>query len=168
MGLYSVERYCKNLINGTVMPAGVPGPLEAWITPPVAEKLKAPKAYVWGGHVASGRQSAPRGLGLKKRPWVIDVWLGYMDTPDDALANEPFAQVIDAVLEVFETATMPVFIDAKGNVVSQAAATSTASQIQAVGESWVLDYPPEKTVVSLRQVWYSAHIGMDVLEVIQR
>lgn len=168
MPLGSVQKYCRNLISGTAMPSGVPGPLEAWITPPVAEKLKAPKAYVWGGRVASSRQTAPRGPGFKKRPWVIDVWLGYMDTPDDALASEPFADVIDAVLDVFEAAVMPVLIDRQGSIVSQAAAPATATQIQAVGESWTLDYPPEKTVVSLRQVWYSAHIGMDVLEVLQR
>lgn len=168
MPLGSVQKYCRNLINGTVMPSGVPGPLEAWITPPVAEKLKAPKAYVWGGHVTSGRQSAPRGAGFKKRPWIIDLWLAYMDTPDNALANEPFADVIDTVIDVFETAVMPVLIDRQGKVVSQDAATASCTQLQAVGESWTLDYPPEKTVVSLRQVWYSAHVGMDVLEVIQR
>lgn len=169
MPLYSCQKYVQGLINGLAMPAGVPGPLTAWITPPVAEKLQAPRAYVWGGRVRASRQTAPRGPGFKKRPWIVDIYLAYMDNPDNALANEPFAQVIDAVTEVFETATMPVFISPAGAVVVESsAADATYSQIQAVGESWDLQYPPEKSVLSQRQIWYSSLISMDVLEVIQQ
>lgn len=167
--LFSTSKYIQGLIDGTPMPPGIPGPLTAWITPPVAEQISAPRAYVWGGKVNSGRQTAPRGMGFRKRPWVIDVYLSYMDSPDDALANEPFAQVIDTVTEVFETAVMPVFIGPLGNVVEEsAAADATYTQIQAIGESWSLSYAPERTTLSMRQLWYTALISLDVLEVIQR
>ena len=168
MPLYSVQAYVKNMLDGTPMPPGVPGPLTAYITPPVAEKISAPRAYVWGGKVSASRQTMPRGQGFKKRPWVIDIWLCYLDTPDDALANEPFAKVVDTVTEVFETAVMPVLIDSEGNVLTETEADSTCSQIQAVGESWSLNYPPERTTLTLRQLWYTTLVSLDVLEVIQR
>lgn len=164
MGLYSVSRYVQGLINGTPLPDAVPGPLVAYITPPMSEKLSAPRAYVWPGRTQVTRQTAPRGAGFRKRTWPIDIYLNYMDTPDDALANEPFMQVVDAVTDVFETTLMPLFIDAQGNPVGQSATSATDTQILGIGEDWGLDYPPERTVMNLRQLWFSTLIRMQVLE----
>lgn len=166
--LRSVQFYVRGLIDQLAMPAGVPGPLTAWVTPPVQEKLSTPKAYVWGGRVRGSRQASPRGPGLYKLPWTIDVYLAYMDAPDDALQNEPYPGVVDAVLTTFLTATMPTFIDSSGNPVGSNATGPGQSQIQAIGEGFSLDYPPERTVLSQRQIWYSSLISLDVLEVIQR
>jgi hypothetical protein len=165
--LASTQLYVKGILDGLALPAAVPGPLVARITPPVAEKMKAPRAYVWGGRLRAGRQTAPRGTGMKKFPWIVDVYLSYMDTPDDALKNEPFPRVIDTVLTAFMTTVMPVWIDANGVPVGPNAASGTDTQIQAIGETFSLDYPPERTVTSLRQMWYTTLISMDVLEVIQ-
>jgi hypothetical protein len=165
--LSSIQQYCKSLINGLAMPAGVPGPLTAYITPPAAEKISAPRAYVWGGRVRGSRQTAPRGAGMRKFPWTVDIYLAYMDTPDDALANEPFPMIIDAVLQVFMATTMPVWINTAGVPVGPNASTRTDTQIQAIGETFDLDYPPERMPAPMRMLWYSARIGMDVLEVVQ-
>lgn len=165
--LYSVQRYCKSLLDGLVLPPGIPGPLTAWITPPVTEKIKEPRAYVWGGRARGGRQTTPRGPGFKKLPWIVDVYLAYMDSPDDALQDEPFPQVIDTVISMFATTAMPLFIDSRGAPVGPNATAATDTQILGIGESWSLEYPPERMVVSQRQVWYSALISMDVLEVVQ-
>lgn len=164
MGLYSVTKYVWGLVNGTPMPDGVPGPLTAYITPPVSEKLKAPRAYVWAGQAQVARQTAPRGQGFRKRTWPIDIYLNYMDTPDDALANEPFLQVVDAVTEVFETTVMPLFIDSRGNPVGPNATSATDTQILSIGEVWALDYPPERTTLSLRQLWFSTAVKLQVTE----
>lgn len=168
MPLYSIQRYLQNALNDLALPSVVPGPLVARITPPVAEKISVPHAYVWGGRLRASRQTAPRVKGFTRYPWTCDCWLVYLDTPDDAMANEPFAQVIDAVMAQLQAVTMPVLIDPDGNVVTEALADKTCSQIQAIGETFDLDYPPEKLAQSQRMVWYSARLGVDILEVIQR
>ncbi len=165
--LYSVQKYVQGILDGLSLPSGVPGPLAARITPPVVEKIGAPRAYVWGGRLRASRQSAPRGPGFRRFPWVVDTYLVYLGTPDDALANEPFPLVVDAVMEAFMTTVMPVLIDPSGNVVSPAQAGPACTQIQAIGETFDLDYPPEKLAQSQRMVWYAARLGIDVLEVVQ-
>ena len=166
MPLYSVSKYVLGLIDGLPLPAGLP-PLEAWITPPALEEIDGPKAHVWGGRVRGGRQTAPRGPGFKRLPWQVDVYLVYMDTPDDALTYEPFPQVIDTVISVFAKTTMPLFIDAAGNPMGPNAVNETDTQILSIGESWELEYPPERVTASMLMVWYVARIGLDVLEVQQ-
>lgn len=167
MPLYSVAKYVLGLTDGITMPEGVPGPLVAYVTPPVSEKLSAPRAYIWPGRAQVNRQTAPRGAGFRRRMWPIDVYLNYMDTPDDALANEPFLGVVDAVTAVFETTLMPVFISAAGVPVGQSATSATDTQILSIGEDWALDYPPERTVASLRQIWFSTVIRLQVMEAVQ-
>ena len=165
--LDSVQQYVRGLIDGLVIPVtGIP-PLTAWITPPVLEEADGPRAYVWGGRVRGGRQTAPRGPGMKRFPWSVDVYLTYRDTPDDALASEPFPKVIDTVLRTFMATTMPLWIDANGVPVGPNAGSSTDTQIQAIGESFDLEYPPERLPATMRMVWYSARIALDVLEVVQ-
>jgi hypothetical protein len=167
VGLYSVACYVRGVADGLPMPQGVPGPLKAYITPPVSEKLKEPRAYIWPGRVDVARQSAPRGPGFRKRTWPVSLYLGYLDTPDDALANEPFMQVIDAVTDAFETTVMPLFIDAAGNPVGPNATAATDTQITSIGENWGMDYPPERTTMSLRQLWFSTEIQLRITEVVQ-
>jgi hypothetical protein len=165
--LASVQQYCRGIIDGLALPLPGSPSLTAWITPPVFEKLTGPRAYVWGGRVRGSRQTAPRGPGFRRVPWVVDIWLVYLDTPDQARRAEPFPLVIDAVLAAFMTTPMPVFIDASGTPVGPNAGSAADTQIQSIGESWDLDYPPERAPAAGRMVWYSARIGMDVLEVVQ-
>lgn len=157
--LSSVQNYAKGIVDGLIMPPGVPGPMVARVTAPAVEKMKEPRAYVWGGRLAARRQSAPRGAGFMKFLWVIDIYVAFLDTPDDAFQNEPFPLVLDAVMKAFMTATMPVLIDPLGNVLTAASGSASDTQIQAVGEQFDLEYPPERTVNALRQAWYSARIG---------
>lgn len=165
--LGSVQLYVKGILDGLPLPQGTPGPLSARITPPVVEKISAPKAYVWGGRLRAARQTAPRVAGFKKFPWTVDVWLAYLDNPDNALASEPFPRVVDAVMLAFMTTVMPVFINSDGVPVGPNASSRTDTQIQAIGEAFDLEYPPERAVTAQRQVWYAARIGLEVLEVVQ-
>lgn len=157
------------ILDGLVIPdvSGLP-PLTAWITPPALEQADGPRAYVWGGSVDIGRQTAPRGPGFKKWPWVVDVYLVYLTTPDDGLGAEPMPRIIDAVLSAFAKTVMPVFIDVNGVPQGPNATTpATDTQIQGIGERPRLQYPPEKMVGPMQMLWYTALIQLDVLEVVQ-
>lgn len=160
MPLNSVQQYVKGLFDGLVIPGTAPQQtLAAYITPPTVEPLDGPKAFVWGGRARGRRQTMPRGPGFKEVPWVVDVYLVYETTPDDPALDEAFPLVIDAVLAKAWTTTMPLEITDS--------VTNVTSQIQAIGEEWELEYPPERLPSTLRMVYYSARIGLDVLEVVQ-
>jgi len=164
--LYSIQKYVQGILADLALPDGLPQ-LTTWVTPPVAEDMDGPRAHVWGSRVHGSRQTAPRIKGMKKLPWNVDVYLAFLDTPDDALANESFPKVIDTVLWSLFTTTMPVFIDPSGTPVGPNATSAGDTQVQAIAESFDLDYPPERLPMTMKMVWYSARIGVDVLEVVQ-
>lgn len=172
MPLRSVQRYVKGLIDGISIP-GQQKPLQAWITPPSVENMDGPRAYVWGGHLNVTRQTMPRHAGFQSYPWTIDIWLAHLtvaDTQKNPDLDDEFPQIIDTVTQVFRSTTMPVFIDADGNVEDVSAPVTDRAgltQIQRIGERWTLDYPPEHAPATLRMVWYSALVAMEVLEVVQ-
>jgi hypothetical protein len=165
--LASIQCYVKGILDGLPVPVqGVP-PLTAWITPPALEQADGPRAYVWGGSVAIGRQTAPRGPGFKRWPWTVDVWLVYLTTPDDGLGTEPMPSIIDTVLTAFGATVMPLFIDASGSPVGPNATSATDTQILSIGETMRLQYPPEKMSGPMQMLWYTSLISLDVLEVVQ-
>lgn len=165
--LDSVQRYVCSILNGLPIPVqGIP-PLTAWITPPALEQADGPRAHVWGGSVAIGRQTAPRGPGMKKFPWTVDVYLVYLTTPDDGLDCEPMPKIIDTVIWALATTVMPLYIDVNGNPMGPNQANETDTQIQSVGETMRLQYPPEKMVGPMQMLWYTAQLQVDVLEVVQ-
>lgn len=165
--LDSVQCYVRGILDNLPIPvAGIP-PLTAWVTPPALEQADGPRAHVWGGTVPVSRQTAPRGQGFKKFPWTIDVYLVYLTTPDDGLASEPFPKIIDAVMWAFFTTTMPLFISAEGVPMGPNAVNETDTQIQKIGESPRLQYPPEKMVGPMQMLWYTALLQVDVEEVVQ-
>lgn len=165
--LYSVSRYVRGLVDGLAMPEGIPGPLVARITPPIVERMSAPRAHVWGGRLLAKRQTAPRGAGFMEMTWLVDLWVCYISTPDAAFQDEPFPQVTDAVLKVFMTATMPLFIDSKGAIIGPNATGPGQTQILAIGENFDADYPPERSITGNRMLWYVQHQGIQVKEVVQ-
>lgn len=165
--LASVQNYVRGIIDGLPVPVdGVP-PLTAWETPPALEQADGPRAHVIGGSLPISRQTAPRGPGFKRFAWTVDVYLVYLTTPDDGLNCEPMPKIIDAVLWAFMTTLMPVFIDVNGNPMGQNAVNKTDTQIQSIGESMRLQYPPEKMVGPMQMLWYTSLLQVDVLEVVQ-
>lgn len=157
----------RNTVDGLALPQGIPGPLKAWVTPPVVEKATTPRAHVWGGRLTGRRQSAPRGQGFMELSWVVDVYACYLTTPDDGLHNEPFPKVVDAILKAYLAVPISVWIDADGNQVGPNAGSKTDTQIQAVAETFDSDYPPERSVAGPRMLWYVQRLGVGVKEVIQ-
>jgi hypothetical protein len=166
--LASVSAYVRSIIDGLpILYVENMPPLTAWITPPALEQADGPRAHVWGGAVDITRQTAPRGPGFKKWPWVIDVYLVYLTTPDDGLDAEPMPRIIDAVITQFAATTMPLFIDVYGNPMGPNAVNATDTQIQGIGERIRLQYPTEKMVGPMQMLWYTALLQVDVLEVVQ-
>ena len=168
MPLNSTQLYVQSLINGLSIPApagGTPSTLEAYITPPTLENLDGPRAYVWGNRMRATRQTAPRGAAFKHFAWTVDIYLSYLTAPDDANVDQEFPLLVDAVLQQLWTTTMPLFISSTG--IPVAPGTAGSSQILSIGEDFELEYPPERTPATLRMLYYSCRIGLDIYEAVQ-
>jgi hypothetical protein len=170
MPLKSVQKYVKNLLDGIAVP-GQLLPLEVHITPPALESVDGPIAYVWGSHLNVTRQTMPRGAGFQNWPWMIDIWVVYLTNENEnPTIDDEFPDILDTIMRVLRTTTMPVFIDNDGipqDVSAPVTSRQGLTQIQRVGERWTLDYPPERTPATMRMYWYSASISVEVLEVVQ-
>lgn len=164
MPLSSVQQYCKNIIDGLWIP-GMPGGLEAYITPPTVADLDGPKAFVLGARMRVNRQTMPRVAGFKHLAWSVDVYLVYETDPDSPTVDIEFPQVVDAVMAAFWSTTIPVAIDANGQVVAEG--TPGSSQILNTGEDMDLEYLPEHVPATLRMLYYVARLGVDVYEAVQ-
>ena len=172
--LTSVQLYVKNIIDGLVFTDGIPA-LEAYVTPPSLEDLDGPRAYIWGGRMTGKRQTTPRikpghtiadgTSGFKHLAWVVDVYIVYESNPNISSNDTDFPQIIDAVLTQYFTTQMPIFIDATGNTFTQPAAGLT--QILGIGENFELEYAPLHTPATLRMLYYSARLAMEVYEAVQ-
>jgi hypothetical protein len=172
--LTGVQLYVANIINGLVVTDGIPA-LETYVTPPVLEDLDGPRAYVWGGRMSGSRQTAPRILaghtiadgtsGFKHLAWVVDVYIVYESNPNIGSNDTDFPQIVDAVLAAYFTTQMPIFIDGLGNTYTEPA--NGLTQILGIGEKFELDYAPLHTPATLRMLYYSAKLSMEVYEAVQ-
>lgn len=167
-------QYVKNQLQGTVV-TGQNLPMISYVTPPVMDNVGgAPKAYVWAGTADGSRQTMPRGAGFRKIAWPIDIYLQYETNPNRPTVNgvgidNQFPLIVDAILTTLWSVTpMPTFIDGNGNVIGTTYVPSVgATQLHFVAENWRLVYPTERTPNTLRMLWYSAQLTVDVVEVIQ-
>lgn len=172
--LTGVQLYVKNIIDGLVVTDGIPA-LEAHVTPPTLQDLDGPMAFVWGGRMTGKRQTTPRILsghtiadgtsGFKHLAWVVDVYIVYETNPNIDSNDTDFPQIVDAVLAAYFTTQMPIFIDGTGNTYTEPAAGLT--QILGIGENFELDYAPLHTPATLRMLYYSAKLSMEVYEAVQ-
>lgn len=159
MPLNSVQHFVVGLLDGLAIP-GSSQTLEAYITPPTVDELDNPKAYVWGGRLRGTRQSMPRGQGFKRLNWSVDVWLTYETNPDSPTVDEEFPLIVDAVMnKVWTTPLNDTFITDP--------TTGVRSQILAIGEDFDFEYPPERVPATLRMLYYTARLGLNVYEAIQ-
>jgi hypothetical protein len=156
--LLSVQTYVKGLLDGITIP-GLPTPLEAYVTPPTIEDLDGPRAYIWGSRLRIQRQTMPRGPGFKHLSWMIDIYLSYETNPDSPTVDQEFPAIVDAVMNVLWTTQTPLFITDP--------VTGVQSQLLNVGENFEFEYPPERTPATLRMLYYSARIGMELYEAVQ-
>lgn len=170
MPLNSIQHYVQGLLDGLVVQDGIPA-MKAYITPPTVDTMDGPRAYVWGGRMRGRRQTAPRvgtpaaidsgQSGFKRLDWTVDVFLNYEMNPDVPFAtlDSDFPLIIDAVLAKTWTTTMPTFITDP--------ITGVESQVLAIGEDFDLEYPPERSPNTLRMLYYTARIGLEIYEAVQ-
>lgn len=172
MPLTSVQLRLQNILNGLPAPGGSKA-LAAYITPPVVDKLDGPKAYVWGGRLAVSRQSGNRGTapaaGFKKLLWDADVWLVLLANPNDPNKDIEFPQLVDAVMAQLWSSPMPRWIDALGNLLPDPAGDPPpgASQILEIGEAFQMEFDPVHTPQSLRMLYYTAQLRLQIYEAVQ-
>jgi len=180
MPLNSVQQYVRNILDGLIIQDGIAA-LEAYVQPPVLDTLDCPKAYIWGGRMNGKRQTMPRintpqadligHSGFKKINWSVDVFLSYEMNPDVPAVDldQDFPIIIDAILWRTWTTPMPIFIDPQGNQATQAQLIEGVeySQILAIGEDFELEYPPERVPSTLRMLYYTARIGLEIYEAVQ-
>jgi hypothetical protein len=156
--LNSVQLYVQSLLDNLPIP-GMTVPLQAYITPPTIDDLDSPKAYVWGTRLRINRQTMPRGAGFKHLAWLIDIYLVYETNPDSPTLDQEFPLIVDAVMNKLWTTTTPLFITDP--------VTGIQSQLLNVGENMEFEYPPERTPATLRMLYYTARIGMELYEAVQ-
>jgi len=178
MPLNSVQHYVQGLLDGLVIQDGIP-PLKAYITPPTVDTLDGPRAYVWGGRMRGRRQSGSRvgtpasinsgQSGYKRLDWTVDVFLSYEMNPDVPATDldSDFPLIIDAVMARTWTTAMPIFIDPLGVPAPNPVGGVAYSQILAIGEDFDLEYPPERAPNTLRMLYYTARLGLEIYEAVQ-
>lgn len=177
MPLIAVQNYVKGLLDGLAVP-GQDTQMDFYITPPVIQDMNGPHGYITGGRVAASRQTSPRikarsdpsTAGYKKYPWRVEIYAVYetQGAQTNPTADLEFPQILESIATVFETTQMPQWLDANGTPVPGNVPIPYGSQIQAIGETWTMDYPPEHVPATLRMLWYVAMFTLDVLEVYQR
>jgi hypothetical protein len=176
MPLLSTQNYVRGLLDNLPVP-GQTKPMDFYTTAPVLQDMDGPHGYVSGARVASVRQTAPRiragmaatSAGYRKNPWKIEIYAVYETNADrNPTLDSEFPAILDAITYVLETTQMPQWIDEHGTPIPTNTPIPGATQIDAIGERWTLDYPPERTPATLRMLWYVALITVDVLEVVQR
>jgi hypothetical protein len=169
--LNSTQLYVKGILDGLMIP-GVAKPLTVHVTPPNIEQLDGPRAYVWGGRLRGQRQTAPRIHAFKKLSWEIDVYLSYLTVAGTATVDQEFPVIVDAIMAATWQVEMPLIIDSQGQrIPTGTGATQVlpekSSQILSIGEEFQLEYPPERNPATMRMLYYTCRLGLDVTEVVQ-
>jgi hypothetical protein len=166
--LNSIQNYVVGLLDGMVV-QGVEKPLTAYITPPQVEDMDGPRLYVWGGRMRSTRQTMPRintpaaraigHSGFKHFAWTVDCWISYETIPGTGTVDQEFAVLLDAIMAVLYSTEMPVFISDP--------TTGMTTQVLSIGEEFDLEVAPERTPQTLRMLYYTARLSLDVYEAVQ-
>ena len=160
--LNSVQQLCQQVLDGLPFP-GSSTALKAQITPPMIQNLNGPVAFVWGGTLGVDRQTGPRGdpgkAGFKRLRWDVDVWLIMMTNPNNALIDQQFPLLLDAVMAAFWSTEMPRDITDP--------TTQLETQILSIGEDFRMVYSPVHAPQTQRMLYYEAHLSLSVYEAVQ-
>lgn len=163
-----MQTYLAGLVNGLTVPLQT-NVLDCFITPPALQDMNGPHAYVWGGRVHVGRQTAPRGVapasGFKSYPWKMSMWVVYESAATVAGQTNPtidneFPVILDTITNTLSAATMPLIV--------QDPTTEQYSQISMVAEEWDLDYPTARLPETMRLLWYAALFTIMIQEYVQQ
>lgn len=169
MGLISAQSYVASLLVGMVPPGdtGINGPIDALITPldPDVNPDGIARCYVWPAHGPEKRIAFPRNSGpgtpaaWKQLSHELQVFLVWMDSPDDQSADVNFPLLIDYVMFLLRTSPNPAdWTDPETGVVSN---------MVNLGEEMSYDFVPPRSLEQQMYRRYDARISITLLELFQ-
>ena len=170
MGLVSVQSYVAGLLQGLTPPGatGLNAPIDAFITPldPDVNPDGVARVYVWPAsgpekRIAQPRNNLPAGSigGWKQTVHDLQVFMVWMDQPDDEGQDVNFPALIDYVMYILRTSPNPaLYTDPE---------TGSVSQMVNLGELMTYDFVPPRTLEG--QVWrrYDARVRCSLWEIFQ-
>jgi hypothetical protein len=167
--LVSAQLYVQSLLVGMTPPGdtGLREPISALITPldPDVNPDGIARVYVWPAKFPEKRRAVPRNTGKgtpagwKQIIHEIQVFLVWMDSPDDPNADVNFPYLIDWVADVLRTSPNDAFYTDPG--------TGRVSQFVNLGEVMIGDFVPPRTLADMAMRRYDARIQCSLLELFQ-
>jgi hypothetical protein len=155
MGMNAVQQKAKSLTDGLSSPLYKQN-LVAYISPPNPGELTGPAAYIWATLGDNSRRTASRGPGFRKTVWTISTWLMSPDNATNPNADRAFACLIDAVIESWVTAVMPIPMTDPD--------TGRVSQLVAIGEKFTVNQLPVHMLANQQLYLYEALIEFQIEE----
>lgn len=170
MPIVAAQSYTASLLQGMIPPGktGLSKPVNALITPddPDVNPDGIPRCYVWPASGPEKRLAMPRNTGKgtpagwKQTSHALEIFLVWMDTPNDNDADVNFPLFIDWVMDIIRTSPNPApWIDP---------ASGIASNFANFGEVMKYDFVPPRTLEAQRMRRYDARITCTLLELFQR
>ena len=169
MPIVSAQTYVKGILAGMVPPGdtGIRQPIDSLITPldPDVNPDGIARCYVWPAKGPEKRLAIPRNsgkgtpAGWKQITHQLEIFMVWMDSPDDPAADVNFPLFIDFVMDELRTSPNPAqFTDPD---------TGRASNMVNLGEVMTYDYVPPRTLESQAMRRYDARIQCSLLELFQ-
>lgn len=170
MPIVSAINYTLSILQGLTPPGqtGINGPVNALNTPltPDVNPDGIPRCYVWPAKGPENRRAMPRNTGMgtpagwKNQRHNLEVFLVWMDNPDDEQSDVNFPLFIDWVMDILRTSANPVqWTDPESGIVSNFAN---------FGEEMTYDYVPPRSLEPDAWRRYDARVTCSLLELFQR
>ena len=146
---------------------GISAPIDALITPldPDVNEDGIARCYVWPAHGPEKRIAMPRNsgpgtpAGWKQLSHDLQVFLVWMDSPDDQAQDVNFPLLIDYVMFLLRTSPNPAdWTDPE---------TGLVSNMVNLGEQMSYDYVPPRSLEAQMYRRYDARISITLLELFQ-
>ena len=169
MGLVSAQGFVQSILTGLTPPGktGIKGPIDSLITPldPDVNPDGIARVYVWPASGPEKRRAMPRNTGpgapagWKQITHALEIFLVWMDYPDDPQADVNFPLLIDYVMMILRTSPNPaLYTDPDTGVVS--------SMVN-LGEVMSYDFVPPRTLEPDAMRRYDSRIRCSLLELFQ-
>lgn len=168
MPIRAAQQFVADLLQGLTPPGdtGIAAPIDALITPldPDVNSDGIARIYVWPASGPEKRIAMPRNsgpayttAGSKKITHDLQVFLVWMDSPEDTDADVNFPLLIDYVMKVLRTSPSPALYTDPD--------TGDQSQMVNLGEVMSYDFVPPRTLEPQMHRRYDARIRCSLLEI---
>ena len=170
MPIASAQAYVQGILQGAAPPGatGIKGPIQCLITPldPDVNAGGGARIYVWPAKGTVKRRAVPRNTGpgtpagWKDEKHDLEIFLVWMDSPNDPQADVNFPLLIDYVMMLLETSPNPAQVTDPE--------TGLTSDMVNLGEVMTYEYVPPRTLAEQAFRRYDARISCSLLELYQR